>query len=138
MASIVKFLIQIPWQRLPAPSIFIRIEGQMSAKGCFSYENDTINGFNIGDNLQLRVERVNNNVAAVTVTDGNGTQLPAIPSHIKLRDAAGVNVPPYNNAFLITWVDSYTIQVGGVDTVWIMQQKQQAFTTAAGITHFTV
>ena len=61
-------------------------------KGCLPSAARSLHfEFNIGDNLQLRIERVNNNVAAVTVTDGDGNQLP-FPVHIKLRDA-GVNVP---------------------------------------------
>ena len=109
----------------------------MSAKGSFSYKNTTINGFNIGNGLQIRVEAVNNNVASMTVTDMHGNQQP-IPANITLTDGAGVNVPAWNNAFLVTWIDSYVLRVNGNETLWMTNQKQQAFATAAGVTHFTI
>ncbi|MEW5314904.1 MAG: hypothetical protein WDW38_006365 [Sanguina aurantia] len=86
----------------------------MSAKGCFSYKNDTI---------------------YMTDVDGNPV---SVPDAVTLRDSAGANVAAYNNEFLITWVDSYILSVAGVDNVWMTNQKQQAFKTAAGITHFTI
>ena len=58
-------------------------------------------------------------------------------SAINLRDAVGANVASYNNEFLITWIDSYVLSVNGVESIWMTNQKQQAFKTAPGITHFT-
>ncbi len=108
----------------------------MSAKGAFSYNTTMMNGFNIGNGLQIRVKAVNNNVASIIVTDVNGNQQP-IPSHITVVDAANAVVPPWNNAFLVTWIDSYVLRVNGNDTIWMTNQKQQSFATAVGITHFT-
>ena len=121
---------------MPSPPTYL-VSTSMSAKGSFSYKNTTINGFNIGNGLQIRVEAVNNNVASMIVTDVNGNPQP-IPPHITLVDAANINVPPWNNAFLVTWIDSYVLRVNGNDTIWMTNKKQQAFATAAGITHFTI
>ena len=44
----------------------------------------------------------------------------------------------HNNELLIVWIDSYVLAVDGTDMLWVTTQKQQAFSTAAGITHFTV
>ena len=109
----------------------------MSAKGSFSYNNTTINGFNIGNGLQIRIEAVNLNVASIIVTDAIGNPQP-IPPNITLVDAANLNVPPWNNAFLVTWIDSYILRVDGNDSIWMTNQKQQAFSAAVGITHFTI
>ena len=112
----------------------------MSAKGSFSYKNDTINGFDVNINgipMHVRVEAINNNVARIYVTDVHGNQQP-IPPTVILRDATGVNVAPFNNDFLITWIDSYVLTVNGVECIWMANQKQQAFKTAPGITHFTL
>ena len=112
----------------------------MSVKGSFSYTNDTVNGFRITVNgipMHMRVEAINNDVAKVYVTDVQGNQQPMPPS-VSLSDAVGANVAPYNNAFLITWINSYVLRVSGVESIWMTNQKQQAFKTAPGITHFTV
>jgi hypothetical protein len=112
----------------------------MSAKGSFSYKNETINGFHITVNgipMHLRVEAINNNVAKLYVTDVQGNQQ-HMPPTVSLSDAGGANVAPYNNEFLITWTDSYVLRVSGVEVIWMTNQKQHAFKTAPGITHFTV
>ncbi|PNH12534.1 hypothetical protein TSOC_000507 [Tetrabaena socialis] len=112
----------------------------MSANVTFSYENDTIVGFHVTVNgipMHMRIEAINNNVAKIYATDVQGNPQPMPPS-ISLSDAAGANVVPYNDEFLVTWIDSYILKVSGVDAIWMTNQKQQAFKTAPGITHFEV
>eukprot|EP00128_Syssomonas_multiformis_P018974 Colp12_sorted_trinity150504_noHs@3187 len=110
----------------------------MSVKGCFSYENPAINGFNIGSNLQVRVEPVNISIAKVYVTDDQGNPQPLEHSVVKLRSRDGTNIPPYKNGFLIVWLDDYILSVAGVDKLWFNNQKQQLFEAAAGVTHFVI
>ncbi|PNH01471.1 hypothetical protein TSOC_012646 [Tetrabaena socialis] len=112
----------------------------MSAKVSFSYKNDTIDGFHVtvhGIPMHMRIEAINNNVAKIYATDVQGNQQPMPPS-ISLSDAAGTNVAPYKNEFLVTWIDSYILKVSGVEAIWMTNQKQQAFKTAPGITHFQI
>eukprot|EP00798_Chlamydomonas_sp_ICE-L_P004488 gene4488-biopygen22199 len=109
----------------------------MTAKGCFSYKNATVNGFNITNQLQVRVEAIDNNVAKIYTTDENGNPLP-MPVNVSLRTGEDVNVPVYNNEFLIVWIESYVLAVGGVDILWLHNQKQQAFSASNGITAFSL
>jgi len=120
----------------------IRLQAEMSAgpNGSFSYKNERINGFNVtinGQAMQIRVERVNNNIASISVTDVNGNPQP-VPPAMTLVDGTNTTVPPRNNEFLITWIDSYTLKVAGVDTLWLHNQKQQSFRGVAGVTHFVI
>eukprot|EP00798_Chlamydomonas_sp_ICE-L_P013425 gene13425-biopygen22538 len=109
----------------------------MTAKGCFSYKNATVNGFNITNQLQVRVEAIDNNIAKIYTTDENGNPLP-MPVNVSLRTGEDVNVPVYNNEFLIVWIESYVLAVGGVDILWLHNQKQQAFSASNGITAFSL
>eukprot|EP00798_Chlamydomonas_sp_ICE-L_P002517 gene2517-biopygen3542 len=110
---------------------------EMTAKGCFSYKNATVNGFNITNQLQVQVEAIDNNVAKIYTTDENGNPLP-MPVNVSLRTVEDVNVPVYNNEFLIVWIESYVLAVGGVDILWLHNQKQQAFSASNGITAFSL
>eukprot|EP00798_Chlamydomonas_sp_ICE-L_P011573 gene11573-biopygen15747 len=110
---------------------------EMTAKGCFSCKNATVNGFNITNQLQVRVEAIDNNVAKIYTTDENGNPLP-MPVNVSLRTGEDVNVPVYNNEFLIVWIESYVLAVGGVDTLWLHNQKQQAFSASNDITAFSL
>eukprot|EP00798_Chlamydomonas_sp_ICE-L_P011336 gene11336-biopygen12786 len=109
----------------------------MTAKGCFSYKNATVNGFNITNQLQVRVEAIDNNVAKIYTTDENGNTLP-MPVNVSLRTGEDVNVPVYNNEFLIVWIESYVLPVCGVDILWLHNQMQQAFSASNGITAFSL
>eukprot|EP00798_Chlamydomonas_sp_ICE-L_P031897 gene31897-biopygen5696 len=84
---------------------------QMTAKGCFSYKNATVNGFNITNQLQVRVEAIDNNVAKIYTTDENGNPMP-MPVNVSLRT--------------------------GVDIMWLHNQKKQAFSASNGITAFSL
>ncbi|PNH01294.1 hypothetical protein TSOC_012834 [Tetrabaena socialis] len=104
------------------------------------FPTKTIDGFHVTVNgipMHLRIEAINNSVAKIYATDVLGNQQPMPPS-ISLSDAAGANVAPYKNEFLVTWIDSYILKVSGVEAIWMTNQKQQAFKTAPGITHFKV
>ena len=116
-----------------APFVF----SGMAAKGSFSYNNTTINCFNIGNGLQIRVEAINDDVASMVVTDIQGNQQP-IPPTVTLLNSANNVVLPWNNAFLLTWFGSYTMRANGEEKIWMINQKQQAFRTTNDVTHSTV
>eukprot|EP00798_Chlamydomonas_sp_ICE-L_P008386 gene8386-biopygen12417 len=87
-------------KKIDADPNLIGFNNEMTAKGCFSYKNATVNGFNITNQLQVRVEAIDNNVAKIYTTDENGNPLP-MPVNVSLRTGEDVNVPVYNNEFLI-------------------------------------
>eukprot|EP00798_Chlamydomonas_sp_ICE-L_P024912 gene24912-biopygen19336 len=88
-------------------------------------------------NHKVRVEAIDNNVAKIYTTNENGNPLP-MPVNVSLRTGEDVNVPVYNNEFLIVWIESYVLAVGGVDILWLHNQKQQAFSASNGITAFSL
>jgi hypothetical protein len=108
----------------------------MSAKGNFPYLSDTMMASTSATGCKSVWRPSTPTLPAVTVTDMNGNQQP-IPAHITLADSAGT-VAPWNNAFLITWIENYTLSVDGAEVIWMTRKKQQAFKTAVGVTHFTV
>eukprot|EP00128_Syssomonas_multiformis_P012708 Colp12_sorted_trinity150504_noHs@7586 len=111
----------------------------MSVKGSVSYEDASINCFNVEANLQVRVQALNIHVARLYLTDDNGNPKSPVHRNVQLRNRDGINIAPYNNEFLILWTDSYIFSVGGVDKLWLSHQRyEQAFEAAAGITHFIV
>eukprot|EP00798_Chlamydomonas_sp_ICE-L_P032419 gene32419-biopygen13851 len=86
-------------------------DNKMTAKGCFSYKNATVNGFNITNQLQVRVEAIDINVAKIYTTDENGNPMP-MPVNVSFRT--------------------------GVDIMWLHNQKKQAFSASNGITAFSL
>eukprot|EP00128_Syssomonas_multiformis_P007738 Colp12_sorted_trinity150504_noHs@4898 len=112
----------------------------MAAENAISYANGTVHCFDIGDNLQVRVEPINEYAARLFVTDGNGNLRPITRGGVfQLQEIGSEMVPPYNNIeFIIVSFSSYVFSYRGVDKVWLNNQNQQTFTTAAGITHFTL
>lgn len=99
-------------------------------KGTYSYLQDNVNYVVIDPNLTIRIERINNNIARVYVVDANNVQQP-IPQHITMMDHANVHVNPFQNNFLITWVDSYTLLVNGQAFMKLSNQKQQSISAPA-------
>eukprot|EP00128_Syssomonas_multiformis_P007739 Colp12_sorted_trinity150504_noHs@14660 len=110
----------------------------MSAEGTISYTDTSVHCFDIGDNLQVRVEPINEYAARLYVTDGNGKLQPITRGGIfQLQEIGSETVPPYNNIeFIIVSFSSYVFSFRGVDKLWLNTQNQQTFKAATGITHF--
>ncbi|CAG8670828.1 9158_t:CDS:2, partial [Paraglomus occultum] len=58
---------------------------EMKYKGSFSYKNDNINAVRFGRDINMRMERVNNDVARIYFVDDRGTNI-QIPNGFVLRD----------------------------------------------------
>lgn len=115
----------------------------MSARGSFSYETTTVDGFNMtlaGAPLQVRIQGLTPAVARIYVCDaiGNKLAMPVGAAGLTLLEAGGGYIAPHNDEFLITWADSYILKVAGTDSLWVTNQKQQSFQAISGITHFTI
>ena len=89
----------------------VLLPADMRWKGSFSYNDDNINLIrNVDSGLDLRIERINQNVARVYLVDQNGNAQ-AMPAHITMQDGLGAGVAPHNNEFLIIWGDRFSVLV---------------------------
>ena len=70
----------------------------------FSYLNDSISEICIEDNLKVHIVRQTNAIARVHFVDAQNNEL-AIPHGFTLRDGAGMVQIPFNNNFLVAWVE---------------------------------
>ncbi len=114
---------------------------EMEFKSSVSLSNHNINVIkNIYKDLDLRIERVNQNVGRVYVVDqgGNSQPLPIQPNGqpvITMADRAGVDVAAYNNEFLYMFGDSFTVSVNGNTVVRLDMQKQHSLVAARNMHH---
>lgn len=110
----------------------------MRYKGTFSYSNDDVSLVrNVDNGLDLRIERINQNVARVCSVDHNGNLQP-MPAHITMQDGFGASVVPHNNEFLIVWGDSSSVSVHNQVVVKIDVHKQQAIMARDCLVHETI
>jgi hypothetical protein len=105
--------------------LHLSAEMVLTKKGSFSYSQDIVNYLTITDELVIRIERVDENIARVFLVDAQGVQAP-IPAHITMTNSAGNPTPSLFNNFFITWVDSYTLAVNGQPHMLLNNQKQQS------------
>lgn len=113
----------------------------MEFKGSASLSNHDINVLkNIHESLDLRIERVNQNVGRVYVVDqgGNSQPLPLQPNGqpvITMADRAGMDVAAHNNEFLYVYGDSFTVAVNGITVVRLDMQKQHSVMAGRNMRH---
>ncbi len=101
---------------------------QKMLRGAYSYLNDKRNGIHLTDQIDVIVERVNNNVARIffrSRQNGQQIALDALPG-VLVIDMAGNPVQPYHNDVMITWADSYRVCFAGKEILILKNQKQQA------------
>lgn len=85
---------------------------------------DNINYIRMGDDLLVRIERMNGGVAKVYFVNNQSVQQ-SIPAYVTMVDGAGVQLQPFMDFFFITWADSYTLLREGELFMKLSQQKQQ-------------
>ncbi len=114
---------------------------EMEFKGSASLHNANINVLkNIYNGLDMRIERINQNIGRVYVVDqnGNAQQLPANAQGqpvITMADKVNANVQPHNNEFLYIYADSYTVSVNGNVIMQLDQQKQHSIRAPKNMMH---
>jgi hypothetical protein len=119
----------------------VTTHAEMEFKSSVSLSNHDINVLkNIYKDLDLRIQRVNQNVGRVYVVDqgGNSQPLPIQPNGqpvITMADRAGVGVAAYNNEFLYVFGDSFTVSVNGNTVVRLDMQKQHSLMAARNVHH---
>ncbi|CAG8471904.1 10680_t:CDS:1 [Dentiscutata heterogama] len=99
-------------------------------RGSFSYKNDTINVIVIDNNILVKIQRVDQNVARIYFTNGQGNSI-RIPAGMTLRDLTNnTNVPRIVAAgaesYMITWVMNYELRYNGGEVLNLDNQKQQS------------
>ncbi|CAG8583274.1 26264_t:CDS:2, partial [Racocetra persica] len=96
----------------------------------FSYKNDTINVIVIDNNILVKIQRVDQNVARIYFTNGQRNSI-RILAGITLRDLTNnTNVPRIVAAgaesYMITWVTNYELWYNGGEVLNLDNQKQQS------------
>ena len=66
------------------------------------------------------------------MADAHGVTQP-IPSHVTMKNGEGISVPPHRNAFVITWFNSYTLYVKGIECMVLNHPKEQAILAPSGV-----
>jgi len=89
--------------------------------------------------MDLRVERINQNVGRVYLVDqgGNKQPLPMGPNGpvMTMTDSCGVVVAPYNNEFLYVYGDSFTVSVNGQPVLQLDMLRQHSIRAPTHIVH---
>ncbi|GBC07330.1 hypothetical protein RclHR1_00740013 [Rhizophagus clarus] len=112
----------------------------LSFHGSFSYRNDHINIIRIEENVNLRVERENSEVAIIYFANDQGDRIP-IPRGITVRNITDNSiVRPSRHGrwfYSISWVPSYEIYRDNVRIVSLDNQKQQVIRGSDDFLYYT-
>lgn len=96
--------------------------------GCFSYKTDRERTVRVDDNLQLRMLRLDQNIARLFFIDQAEQELPQLPAGFVLRDAVtAIDAARLANSFLVTWTASYVLLRDDNVIMRLDNQRQQAF-----------
>ena len=82
----------------------------LTKKGSFSYKQDTVIFVAISGDFIVRIERVNNAIARVSLVKAQSQEVP-IPANVCMNQNDGTPNPPALSSFLISWIASYTLFV---------------------------
>ena len=82
-------------------------------RGSFSYFDDNTHVFQINDNTQGRITRLDANIARMyfVILDGNGDYVAAaVPPNLTLRESVTrLPVPVFRDSMFIAWTASYEL-----------------------------
>lgn len=122
------------WQQRRVPL------AEMEVKGCTSLTDDDIDILKgVHNALDLRVERINQNVGRIYLADrgGNKQRLPTGPQGpvLTMTDGGGAAVAPYNEEFLYVHGDSFTVSVNGQPVLRLDMQRQHSLRAPRHIVH---
>jgi hypothetical protein len=96
--------------------------------GSFSYKTDRERTIRLDANLQLRMARLDEDIARLFFVDQDGEELLEMPAGFVLRNAVtAVNAARLGNSFVVTWTASYILLQNDNVIVRLDNQKQQAF-----------
>jgi hypothetical protein len=113
----------------------------MERKGAASLDERSINVLKrVGGGLDLRIERINQNIGRVYVVDerGEAQKLPTSAEGgpmIKMEDGEGGEVAPHNQEFLYMYAESYRVKVNEVEIMRLDQQKQHTIMAPREMEH---
>ncbi|CAB4435767.1 unnamed protein product [Rhizophagus irregularis] len=108
--------------------------------GSFSYNNDHISVIQIEDNINIRVERENVDVAIIYFVNDQGGRI-RIPPGITVRNVTNNTIirPSRHGRWFysISWVSSYAIHRDNEHIISINNQKQQAISGNDNFFYYT-
>ncbi|KAK9918374.1 hypothetical protein WJX75_003590 [Coccomyxa subellipsoidea] len=90
-----------------------------SHKGTFSFIKDTEKVIDLGNQLQVHVEKINNNVGRLYFVATN-----QMPRSIVVREPnADRDLPRTELGFLFTWITNYSVVVDGKEVMFMEPQR---------------
>lgn len=95
----------------------------------FSYLNDNEYKFQTKSGHQGRIRRVNRNIARIFFVNASGETETTIPNGVMCQDGQALNILPFHDSFLITWVDRFAILENGIHIMIIENLKLQSIRT---------
>ena len=109
----------------------------LTKKGAFSYKQDTAKFIAIPNELTVKIERVNQDIARVTIINAQSQVVP-IPDNVHMQQADGAHNPVVADNFFITRVGSYVLYVDDELYVQLHNHKQQSISAPANAASWTV
>ncbi len=97
----------------------------LSKKGSFLFVQENVNYLQLDNDLSIRIQRIDDDVARVYIVNAQNEQQP-VPPHIRMANSAGAPVLPFLDNFIITWINSYVLSVNGQTHMVLNNQKQQS------------
>ncbi|RIB05688.1 hypothetical protein C2G38_574304 [Gigaspora rosea] len=115
---------------------------EMKFRSSFSYKNDNISVVEFGNNVNMRIERINPNVATIYFVDDRGNSI-QIPNGVTLRDTLDNfnETPQVINGFgtyFVSWISDYVLLLNGVAVFALKNQKQQSLEGVDGFRYSTI
>lgn len=102
----------------------------MSYKGAFSYKNYNIQVVRLEEGINLRVEKLDSNIARIRFVDADQNPI-AVPNGIQVRSiSTGEPAPLLHGSFLVAWVDNYQVEQYGEVIIQLENQGQHAICTS--------
>ncbi len=99
----------------------------MSAKGSFSFRNDRILQTQVGDGVNLRMERLGPAVARVFFVNEGFVEV-KVPDGFSITDHSNGDIdvikPHGREEYFIGWADNYSMKLNGVVVIKLINQRQ--------------
>lgn len=92
----------------------------------FNYLHDVRTCVRCNNDIELVVERVNNDVARIYLRNKAKEQIPLATLNVVVTDMTGNAVEFYLENIMIVWVDSYRVYVNNHEVFMLQNQKQHA------------
>eukprot|EP00741_Cyanophora_paradoxa_P016210 tig00000042_g15649.t1 len=111
-------------------ALLARLPNEMSLKGSISYKNNNVNVVHLDAGTDMRLARVNVNVARIYFVSRATGQPVGVPAGVHVVQADGQEIAEFPaGAFLIVWTNDFKVMRGDEVLVQLTRQIQQSIDT---------